>query len=330
MGGQFWSITGEFPTETEQLLTITFYDKNGAVELARYSQEYRVGSNVSETVRIPTDQFDANQFDSDGGGVNNLVELNVGTDPFVDEDSQLEVIDSFALNNAGGQYSRISVSQTIESLVLHDRPYIDSYETDCCVVFENGYSVKTLFGIFRINTDTDGNGTIEVNTDQTPIGYYPTLSATRINSGSSISWAGEYKSYDGYYGFSENITNTVSVVDDNLRSFVQEVTGRNSGTFRFSWETSANLTERLIEGTSLCEPVAGTFSEKRQSNYESPDLSTTTVVTTVSKEIDDPYWRVVTVKSDSDTTEYFARDLHILHDRDDEESDYFTCDFVDF
>jgi len=224
VGGQFWSITGEFPTETEQLLTITFYDKNGAVELARYSQEYRVGSNVSETVRIPADQFDANQFDSDGGGVNNLVELNVGTDPFVDEDSQLEVIDSFALNNAGGQYSRISVSQTIESLVLHDRPYIDSYETDCCVVFENGYSVKTLFGIFRINTD----------------------------------------------------------------------------------------------------------SETRQSNYESPDLSTTTVVTTVSKEIDDPYWRVVTVKSDSDTTEYFARDLHILHDRDDEESDYFTCDFVDF
>jgi len=127
--------------------------------------------------------------------------LNVGTDPFVDEDSQREVIDSFALNNAGGQYSRISVSQTIESLVLHDRPYIDSYETDCCVVFENGYSVKTLFGIFRINTD----------------------------------------------------------------------------------------------------------SETRQSNYESPDLSTTTVVTT-----------------------YFARDLHILHDRDDEESDYFTYDFVDF
>jgi len=331
VGGQFWSAAGEFPTETEHLLTITFYDKNGAVELARYSQEYRVGSNASESVQITAEQFDANQFDDDSDRVNNLAELNAGTDPFVDEDSLLEISDAFALNNSGSQYSRISASQHFESFVQQDRPYVDTYETEGRVGDENGYYYKTLYGKFNINIDVDGNGTLEVNTDEPRRYLFPTLSAIRTNSGSSISWAGEYRIYDGDYNYSENIINTVSVVDDNLRNFVQEVTGSNNGTFRFSWKTSANLTGRLIEGSSRCEPVSGTFIETRQSSSSYPP--NLIVVTTVTKEIDDPYWRIVEELDGLKTNEYFARNLEILRDYrdyDDEESAFFTCDFVDF
>lgn len=328
--GQLWSATGEFPTETEHPLTITFYDNNGAVELARYNQPYRVSPNstVSEHVYISAEQFDANQFDSDGDGVNNLAELNVGTDPF-DQDSLLILSDALALSISRSQYSRISASQTFESHIQQDRPYVDMYEIKRREELPTGeYKYNNLYGNFRINIDSDGNGSLDVDSDEAVTYYGPRLSATRINSGSSITWTAEHSQYDGDYAHRENITNTVSVVDENLRSFVQEATGHNNGTFRFSWMSSANLTGRLIEGTSLCKPVAGTFTETRQTNYI--DLSDKTIVTTASKKIDDPYWKVVTTDTNSGTIEYFARDLEILHDTDDEDSAFFTCDFVDF
>jgi len=314
-------------------ITVPYYLSNELrVELVW--DEINLTSNVSESVQIPVEQFDANQFDSDGDGVNNLVELNAGTDPFVDEDSLLEISDTFALSNSRGTMSRISVSHNFESVIKQDRPYVDAYETDCCVQIDNGYYVKTLAGKFRINIDTNGNGTLEVIEDETSARNIPTLSATRTNSGNSISWAGVYGSRSPEYYFTESFTNTVSVVDDNLRSFVQEITGSNMGTYQFSWESSANLTGKMTEGSSLCEPVAGTFTETRRSNFNRyPEITTT--VTTVSKEIDDLYWRVVIVDYDTEsteTTEYFTRDLKISDSREDEngESAFFRCDFVDW
>jgi len=113
-----------------------------------------------------------------------------------------------------------------------------------------------------------------------------------------------------------------------------EVTGTNIGFYSFSWESSANLTGKLVEGTSLCEPVAGTFTETRKTNYRiDRDIYHShlpIVVTTASKEIDDPYWRVVVERDDTKINEYFARKLEIFHEPDDEESAFFTCDFVDF
>jgi len=107
VGGQFWSATSEFPTQTEYLLSITLIDKNGVVELARYSNVYKTGSNATESFQVLAEQFDASQFDSDGDGINNLVELNAGKDPFLDQDSLLEIVEAVALSNASSQHSRI-------------------------------------------------------------------------------------------------------------------------------------------------------------------------------------------------------------------------------
>jgi len=86
VGDEYWTASAEFPTETDNLLTVTFYDQNGEIELARYSQQLRTGSNVTEPLVILADQFDTDLFDEDGDGVNNLDELVAGTEPTVDED----------------------------------------------------------------------------------------------------------------------------------------------------------------------------------------------------------------------------------------------------
>ena len=38
VGDEFWTVSSELPSETEELLTITFFDNDGAIELASFSQ----------------------------------------------------------------------------------------------------------------------------------------------------------------------------------------------------------------------------------------------------------------------------------------------------
>lgn len=326
VGGQMWSATSEFPTGTTHPLTLTFYDRFGDIKLAEYHENYTTGANATDGVQIQAEQFDATLFDSDEDGVSNLDELNAGTDPLADQDSLLEIVDTFALSTYYSRYSRFSASQIFESLIPEDRPYMGIFETEPELN-------TTLFGKFNVIVDADGNGTVDVNSDETPRRFLPRLSATRVSTNRSVFWAGELVTSDSDYMHLETVSNTVSVIDENLHSFVQEITGRNSGTYQFSWESSANLTGRLIERSSLCEPVAGTFSVTQRSNFSGHPTNTTdttALVTTVSKLMDDPYWRVVITRPDSEIVEYFARELSVLYDINDDDSDFFTCDFVDF
>ena len=79
VGDEFWSITEEFPTNTENLLTATFFDRNGDITLASFEDSFRTGTNASETYSITSDQFDTNRWDDDGDGIDNLDELISGT-----------------------------------------------------------------------------------------------------------------------------------------------------------------------------------------------------------------------------------------------------------
>lgn len=75
VGDEFWSASGEFPSNTENVLAVTFYDDNGETTLGSFEATFKTGINASETYRISAGQFDTDRWDSNGDGVSNLASL---------------------------------------------------------------------------------------------------------------------------------------------------------------------------------------------------------------------------------------------------------------
>jgi len=82
IGNEFWSAFDDLPTNTEHLLTATFYDRNGDIILGRFESDFKTGVNASETYQISAEQLNTDSFDSDNDGVSNIDELIAGTEPF--------------------------------------------------------------------------------------------------------------------------------------------------------------------------------------------------------------------------------------------------------
>ena len=78
---QSWSVSGEFSSNTEHPLVITFSDNNGALVLAQAETQFVTGSKASQLVTVNANQFDTTQWDDDGDGVSNLSEVTAGSNP---------------------------------------------------------------------------------------------------------------------------------------------------------------------------------------------------------------------------------------------------------
>jgi len=315
IGDEFWSVSSELPTETEELLTVTYFDNQGAIELARFSQQFRTGSNPTEAFQVSADQFNTEQFDDDGDGVSNMDELIAGTDPFIDEDSLLPIEDSVL----GSNYS----SEFFESHITDERPLFITFQPS-----PNNPNQDSLSG--NVDIDVDGNGTLIRNFK---LGAkYDNKIGTRTHSENTVSWEGVVKGHDGSdYSYTKNFSNTITLIDESTRSYVEETTSASVGTYNFNSETRSNLIGRLIEGTNVCEPVAGTYFSTSTSNINGGRLSETSI----SKDITEPFWRVSRVfnsyyeNNELVTTEYFARELS-MDAGDGIEENGFICDSVDF
>jgi len=312
VGDELWSTSLDLPTDTENTLFITFSDNDGEIELASYSQNYRTGVNAVEFINIGANQFNSEQFDADGDGVSNLEELIAGSDPTVDEDSLLEIVDFYTINSRFG----ISVTRDFESRLPDQRPFFED------IVLESGTPQRPITTIDSFDIDAEGNGTHIYSMDAGSSGII-SRNGTRTHSLSSISWAGVQGEFNGISGIRSEFTSTVTVVDESTREFVEEIVANLTGDYGKNWETSTRLIGNLIEGSSMCEPVAGmgstTFTSFRPREADT--------VTTFSKAIDDLYWRVVLV-SDGVTSEFFARELKMVPSND-PENGLFICDFVD-
>ncbi len=80
-----WSVSENFPSNTENLLTITFFDRNGALIIGRFEETFRTGTDSTQTVQVSADQFNVATWDDDNDGVSNLDELIAGTNPTGDD-----------------------------------------------------------------------------------------------------------------------------------------------------------------------------------------------------------------------------------------------------
>lgn len=314
VGDELWVASHDFPTNTPNELVVTFSDDNGGITLGQFETVFETGTNDSENFQISTTQFDTNRWDNDEDGESNIDELLVGADPLVNEDSLLEIRNSFTLH----EQSRMSVSGSFESRVSEQRPFIDTYELNPDTDYPPTISLSGSVAI-----DETGNGTLNYYSIDRPNTL--SLSGTRSTYENSVVWEASRSAYDGDYQHTVNVTNTVAVLDDTTRSYVEELTGRYSGTTTNTWETHSNLTGELIEGTSYCKPVAGTATLSYRTFPGSFEGSTI-----ISKTIEDLYWRITIVRGENTTSEYFARKLILYAQAGNPQNANFLCDFVDF
>jgi len=315
IGDESWSTSADFPTNTEDTLTVSFFDNNGAIVLAVFEQLYRTGTNASETYTISADQFRTISFDADEDGVSNIDELIAGTNPLVDENALLEVRDYVVINYA------ITASSTFESRLPEERPYTESFETTLPLTeFDLEIETHTV----DININAFGDGTLFDQFRHGASGNIRSSRGTRFSGDGSVTWTGTWNFFNRQAnGNITNLefTNTVSYVDSTTRDYTDVISATRSETYFRDWQIATNLRGKRIDGTRLCQPVAGNVSMDVRTNATTGSFITTEFISTnISKSIDDQYWRVVVENSldrptGSEVTgrsEYFARSLRVM------------------
>jgi len=318
VGDELWTINAILPTNTERLLSIVFFDENGGIELGSFEQQYRTGINAAEVFQVNADQFDIDRWDHDGDGVSNLDELIVGTDPRVNEESLLPIIDNQKM-------SLLFIANYFENLLPNERPYM-GVEDD---------SVSEFAGtITTTDIDANGNGSMSIVT--LPHRERNVRSGERLVLENSVQWSGSWGFTDDYY-LRQSFDSEVSV-DGDMRRLVETGNGSWVGTYSHRWETTVDVTGQKIEGSGFCKVATGTITESYVNNQDTYDVSdTTTTLLTITRTSVDDFWHVSKVyelEGESFTEEYFARELsmHMIrfgYQQQVSENDYFFCDFVD-
>jgi len=317
VGDELWAGSHDFPTNTEHELVVTFSDASGGITLGQYESVFKTGTNDSGDFRVSAEQFNIDQWDSDEDGTSNINELIAGTDPLVDEDSFLDIRDSAGVTLA-------FITNNFESRIPEERPY-DEYYEEQLIYHDGGRPPSGASHIIEINIDDSGNGFLS-DSRLAGVGTWPirtSYTGTRTHSENSIQWDGKRQTSQDQLDLyiTTNSVNTVSIIDQRTRKY--EETYRyfydTSDEDTYSTERQIDLIGEIIDGTTFCQPVAGTV----ESETTSPrDNNGTTFRTVISKEIDDQYWRVKSTVTGNEPseTEYLAREFDST----------FQCEFVEF
>jgi len=82
LADESWTISDEFPTNTENLLEVRFSDDDGEIILGTFETNFRTESSASQSFSITASEFDYT-WDNDGDSVSNLDESIMGRNPLV-------------------------------------------------------------------------------------------------------------------------------------------------------------------------------------------------------------------------------------------------------
>jgi len=83
-----WMAAADFPTDTQNQLSVTFSDNNGITTLASYETPLLTGSGSTQTYTITAEQFSTDQWDDDADGISNLDELRADHPKPVDSSTE--------------------------------------------------------------------------------------------------------------------------------------------------------------------------------------------------------------------------------------------------
>jgi len=294
IGDESWTASGDFPINTEQLLSISFHDNNGAITLGTIERRFATGSNSAQDVSIGADEFDTERWDDDSDGMSNFAELTLGADP-LDSASPGEVgdinvqdavhIDYFNWSSPAAAYYEPEIKSLELPADVHETVFVDNLP----VTSENTATDIVL--------SVDGNGTYSKIYDffiALDMPFNRTSSATRSSQEGTVIWSGteSFSGSSGYYGAVDHVFETASSVDG--RTLVQQGSGtvtlrrgssaNRANIIRYNYSLVVNLDS--MDAQDMCSILHGTAYHSFERHIESDEF----IEFTVNRSPSDESW----------------------------------------
>ena len=291
-----WFASGDFPSNSEQQLTITFSDRNGDIELGRLQRTYNTGEGPTHSIIINADEFDT-RADTDGDGVSNLAELIAGSDPLVPDNNSLPIRGMYS------GYANALVLQPYEVPQLRNLPYsAHSFEpVGSSALSPTRTTTRTL------EFDANGNGTHFYTTTFNSESFYflQLREGTRTHTGNSIVWSGD----DYSFGTSHELARDIDFHVEATR--IDEQRLQIDASYNTEYLHPSKQGEFEVQTYSLsvvtqydprtCLPDRGTFTN----TFTDTNQNYTRVIT-LTKNEGDEYWHVVRTRNGEVFDEYLT------------------------
>jgi len=290
-GDEFWTLSEDFPINTEHPLTVSFYDNNGDITLGTVERNFATDANSAQMVSIEATDFETQRWDDDSDGVSNLDELSLGTDPLDEnspDDSTVDLQDTLQISYLG--WSAPAAAYYEPEINSLDFP-VSSNEID----FIDNLPITSETTVTDIALSSDGNGTYSQTYNffiALDMPFNRSSIATRTSEDGTVSWNGteNFSGSSRFYGAIDHSFETTNMIDG--RTLIQQ----GNGTLRLrrgAWTDLANiviynynfvLDLDSIDEDSTCSILHGNSYHSFEDNIDFDSFTESTVSRTAVEE----------------------------------------------